>query len=254
MSVVEVSNISFSYAAEEVLSEVSFSVNNGEVVSIMGPSGCGKSTLLRLIAGLETPIAGRIASQGAASGNNPKSYRFLFQDYDAYPWFTVWQNVQAGSGPKPQPPDNMIAEMLSLVGLDEHRNKYPGELSGGMRKRLALARCLVRRPALLLLDEPFSSLDVDAKYSMYELVQRLWRETGCAVIMVTHELQEAILLADRVLVSTAKPMSIRETVSIPFPRPRNDSIADTPEYMQIRRQLASALRHSSGRSGVALEL
>jgi NitT/TauT family transport system ATP-binding protein len=132
--------------------------------------------------------------------------------------------------------------MLSQVGLADDRNLFPGELSGGMRKRLALARCLVRHPSLLLLDEPFSSLDVDTKYSMYELVQKLWQESGCAVIFVTHDLHDAILLADRIIVASPQPFTIRDIINVPFSRPRNDNIYDSPDYISIRRHLTSLLR------------
>jgi ABC-type nitrate/sulfonate/bicarbonate transport system ATPase subunit len=245
MNGVEISEVSFGYGSEEVISDISLSVDRGEIVSLLGPSGCGKSTLLRLIAGLEIPENGRILTEGAEAGSNRDVLRFLFQDYDAYPWWNVWDNLRLGSGSHPYPADSAIKEMLSQVGLAADRDVFPGELSGGMRKRLALARCLVRQPSLLLLDEPFSSLDVDTKYGMYDLVQKLWQESRCAVIFVTHDLHDAILLADRILVSSPRPLTIRKIIEVPFERPRTDKIYDSTTYIQMLRQLTSLLRSTS---------
>jgi ABC-type nitrate/sulfonate/bicarbonate transport system ATPase subunit len=242
MKAVEVSNVTFRYTSEEVISKTSFSVDEREIVTLVGPSGCGKSTLLRLIAGLEVPEKGHILTDGVEAGRNRDVLRFLFQDYDAYPWWTAWNNIRLGSGSRPYPADSAIKEMLSQVGLAAERDTFPGELSGGMRKRLALARCLVRRPSLLLLDEPFSSLDIDTKYGMYDLVQRLWQESRCAIVLVTHDLHDAILLADRIFVASARPLTILKVINVPFERPRNDKIYDSPEYIQMLRELTSLLR------------
>jgi ABC-type nitrate/sulfonate/bicarbonate transport system ATPase subunit len=242
MRIVDVSRVSFAYTTEAVVADVSLAVESGQIISLVGPSGCGKSTFLRLVAGLEVPSSGQITTRGLIAGVNRDALRFLFQDYDAYPWYTVWENVKLGSGAKPFPSDQAVKEILSQVGLAAEGMRYPGELSGGMRKRLALARCLVRRPPLLLLDEPFSSLDENSKYEMYRLVQRLWADTGCAVILVTHDLQEAILLADRILVSSARPMQIRGAVEASFARPRDEAIGDTSEYLATLRRLRGLLR------------
>jgi NitT/TauT family transport system ATP-binding protein len=135
--------------------------------------------------------------------------------------------------------------MLHRVGLTASEKRYPAELSGGMKKRLGLARCLIRTPTLMLFDEPFSSLDVEAQREMYDLVQKLWAENHSTVFLITHNLHEAILLSDRVLVSSPKPLSIVEDVAIPLKRPRDDSIADLSEYHGIRRRIANALHYST---------
>lgn len=254
MNGVEISEVSFGYASEEVISDVSLSIDPGEIVSLVGPSGCGKSTLLRLIAGLEIPEKGRILTEGTEAGINRDVLRFLFQDYDAYPWWTVWDNLRLGSGSRPYPADSAIEEMLSQVGLAADRDVFPGELSGGMRKRLALARCLVRRPSLLLLDEPFSSLDVDTKYGMYDLVQNLWQESRCAVILVTHDLHDAILLADRIVVASPRPLTVRKIIDVPFERPRTDKIYESTRYTQMLQQLTSLLRSTSAKLGESAPL
>jgi NitT/TauT family transport system ATP-binding protein len=251
MALISVSGVTFAYTTETVVSVASLAVKGGEIISLVGPSGCGKTTFLRLIAGLEVPGKGQITTGGSILGRHRDILRFLFQDYDAYPWFTVWENVKLGSGSKPFPPDHAVEEMLSQVGLSGERTRYPGELSGGMRKRLALARCLVRRPQLLLLDEPFSSLDVDSRWEMYRLVQALWADTGCAAILVTHDLQEAILLADRILVSSHRPLQIREALEVPLARPRGEGIEDTTEYFTLLRHLTGLMRQSSAEGGQA---
>jgi ABC-type nitrate/sulfonate/bicarbonate transport system ATPase subunit len=243
MAIVEINDVSFAYAAQAVVSCVTLSIQAGEVVSLVGPSGSGKSTLLRLIAGLELPTSGRIQTNELSAREGRPGLRFLFQDYDAYPWFTVWQNVKYGSGSQPLPSDETVDEMLSQVSLSTEGTQFPGELSGGMRKRLALARCLVRRPPLLLLDEPFSSLDANLRYEMYRLVQDLWAEAGCAVLLVTHDLHEALLLADRVLVSGPGPLHIAETIEVPLPRPRTSEIENTDEYQAMLRHLTESFRN-----------
>lgn len=246
MALVQISDVSFAYDTEAVVSHLNLAIESGEIVGLVGPSGGGKSTLLRLIAGLEVPDSGQITINGLIAGRNRDVLRFLFQDYDAYPWFTVWENVKKGSGSAPVPSDEDVQEILSHVDLADEAMRYPGELSGGMSKRLALARCLVRRPRLLLLDEPFSSLDLNLKYQMYRLVQRLWIDAGCAVVLVTHDLQEAVWLADRVLVLGDRPLHIRETVEVPSPRPRGDGFGDTDQYQSILRRLTILFRQSSG--------
>jgi NitT/TauT family transport system ATP-binding protein len=242
MPLVSISDVSFAYETEEVVSHVNLAIENGEIVSLVGPSGGGKSTLLRLIAGLEIPASGQITIDGTVAGRNRDALRYLFQDYDAYPWFTVWENVKRGSGSIPFPADQAVQEILSQVGLATEAARYPGELSGGMRKRLALARCLVRHPRLLLLDEPFSSLDVDLRYQMYRLVQRLWAYAGCAVVLVTHDLQEAILLSNRILLLSGRPLHIKEIIEVPFPRQREENLSDTDDYQVLLRRVARLSR------------
>jgi len=212
----------------------------GQILSIVGPSGSGKSTLLRIIAGLESPQSGSL-SVGNGQGCRGHRLGFLFQDYDAYPWHTVWDNVKVGSGPAPYPDDTVVSAILSEVGLIQEKDRYPAELSGGMRKRLGLARAVVRRPSILLLDEPFSSLDIDTRYDMYRLLQRLWRESGCAIVIVTHDLHEAILLADNVAVLPRNSGGQLETIPIPFAHPRDERVEDLPGYALVRQHITQAL-------------
>ncbi len=185
MASIQIDHLQFAYDDGLAVDVAELAIKTGEFIALMGPSGCGKTTFLRLVAGLEAPRRGTIDFGDALNaGKDGVRSRLLFQDYDAYPFLTVFENVASGSGSPPDPSDQEVEGMLSAVGLLGSRQKYPAELSGGMRKRLALARCLIRRPSLLLLDEPFSSLDVPTKFEMYELVQRLQAESKATILMV----------------------------------------------------------------------
>jgi NitT/TauT family transport system ATP-binding protein len=245
MPLIEISKLSFSYDTEPIVSDASLSIEPASIISLLGPSGCGKSTLLRLIAGLEIPLAGQIKFAAIPTCSPSDSLRLLFQDYDAYPWFTVQDNIRFGSGPKPFPSVTATQEMLDRVGLSASAKRYPAELSGGMKKRLGLARCLIRCPSLMLLDEPFSSLDFEAKCEMYDLVQKLRAENQSTVLMVTHDVHEAILLSDQILISSVKPLHIVDVVEVPFGRYRDDTIIDTSEYRDIRHHITNAFHRSS---------
>lgn len=237
---IEIRKICFSYGTELVIDRLDLNVYSGEILTVVGPSGCGKSTFLRLIAGLERPTSGEIFFH--PTGNENRGLRFLFQDYDAFPWYTTWENVKKSAPENRYPTDEDVKITLQRVGLWNSRNKYPSELSGGMRKRLALARCLVTRPSLLLLDEPFSKIDVDTKYEMYTLFQELWQEFQQTIILVTHDLNEAILLGTRILVSKPLPFRAHSLINITFPYPRTNSIIDSPKHMEVMQNLRAALR------------
>lgn len=240
MHMVEIKKVIFYYGSELVIDNLDVEVQSSEILTVVGPSGCGKSTFLRLIAGLEKPNNGEIIIHKSEGKN--QNLRFLFQDYDAFPWYTTWENVKNLSSRNHYPSDEDVKNILQRVGLWDSRNKYPGELSGGMRKRLALARCLVTNPSLLLLDEPFSKLDVDTRYEMYTLLQELWHEFRQTIILITHDLHEAILLGTRILVSTPLPFKVRKLIEVQFQYPRTDSITTTPEYLDIMRTLRELLR------------
>jgi ABC-type nitrate/sulfonate/bicarbonate transport system ATPase subunit len=236
---IKIKNISFSYGNELIIDHLDLEIQHSDILTIVGPTGCGKSTLLRLIAGLEKPKEGEIIIQ--QSRREKRSFRFLFQDYDAFPWFTTWENVKKSSNRNHYPSDEMVETILKRVGLFESRSKYPNELSGGMRKRLALARCLVADTSLLLLDEPFSKLDVDTRGEMYALLQELQREFNQTIIFVTHDLHEAILLGSKILVSSHLPFRVHEFIDVPFEYPRSDSIVNFDEYWRILQNIRSAL-------------
>ncbi len=238
-TILKLEEVYFAYGDLLVIEGVSLEVEAGEIVAIMGPSGCGKSTLLRLIAGLERPTRGRVIFKD--HDGTTDFLRFLFQDYDAFPWFTVYENVRYSARRDHLPSPERVEFILREVGLWEYRDRYPRELSGGMRKRLALARCLAPGPRMLLLDEPFAALDVDTKQDMYELLQKLWREFEQTIVMVTHDVHEAVFLASRVVVANPRPFRVRTEIRVPFPYPRQPELMHSPEFAalqaEVRREL-----------------
>lgn len=240
MSIIELNQVSFSYKKMLVVKDLNLTIKDKQIVSIMGPSGCGKSTVLRLLSGLEKPILGDYFFEGKPIERPSPKLRYSFQDFDAFPWKTVKTNLLLGGASEKGGPEAFAVEdLLYKIGLSGHENKYPAELSGGMRKRLALGRCLAGKPRVILFDEPFSSLDVDARQEMYGLLQNLWNEWRCLFIIVTHDIQEAILLSHEIIVSTALPFRTKELITVPFSYPRNDSIVSSSEYFN----LASKIRN-----------
>jgi NitT/TauT family transport system ATP-binding protein len=208
----------------EALRDVSLTVSDREFVSIVGPSGCGKTTLLRILGGLLLPDAGVVRIDGQILTQPRREIGFVFQDPTLMPWRTVVKNVtlplevqdQDGYGHRER-----AMELLALVGLVGFENLYPYELSGGMQQRVAIARALVHEPSILLMDEPFGSLDAITRNQMNVELLRIWRATRKTIVMVTHTIQEAIFLADRVLVMSPRPGHIRATMEVDLPRPRN---------------------------------
>jgi NitT/TauT family transport system ATP-binding protein len=223
-----------------VLDRISFSLDPGEFVALLGPSGCGKSTLLRLVAGLDAPSTGRILADGAAIAG-PDPHRVLvFQDPTLYPWRTVWNNTALGLEARGLLRKNrdQVDRALNLVGLSGFANAYPQQLSGGMAQRAALARALVNEPRLLILDEPLGKLDSLTRITMQRELVALWQRSGFSSLMVTHDVEEALLLANRVIVLTERPARIKAEIvnDLPYPRHR-----DGARFVQLRRQLMEYL-------------
>jgi NitT/TauT family transport system ATP-binding protein len=210
--------------AVTALENFTFSIQQGEFVSVIGPSGCGKSTLLYTIAGLEEPTAGRILLDGEPiAGPNPDR-QLIFQEASLFPWLSVLDNVAWGLRIKGMPKserNDRAMHFIRKVGLADSIKKHPHELSGGMKQRAAIARALALEPRILLMDEPFAALDVQTRYLMQRFVLDLWSSTQSTIIFVTHHIDEAIFLADRVLVLTARPGRILEQVPVDLPRPRD---------------------------------
>lgn len=210
-----------------VLNDVSFKVEPGEFVALLGPSGCGKSTLLRLVSGLETPRAGTLREDGAAIAGPDPSRVVMFQDPTLYPWRTVRANVGLGLEIRGllKQQAHRVDEALKLVGLTDFANAYPHQLSGGMAQRVSLARALVNDPRLLILDEPLGKLDALTRLAMQKELVELWRRNGFTALLVTHDVEEALFLATRVLVFGERPASIVADLSVdlPYPRHRGDS-------------------------------
>lgn len=216
MPILRVESIFFSYGDSETVKDFSIEIGESEAVAIMGPSGSGKSTLLRIISGLEKPISGSCEIDGhEIHGIQPKVF-LGFQDYDAYPWYSVGDNVAlASSGTtRKHAQHEDIDRILSSVGLRDSVDKYPKELSGGMRKRLALARCLGSGARLIMLDEPFSSLDSRSRRELQLLTKKLVRNSRCGLIICTHDPYEAAVVADRVFICSGKPLTVLDTIDV----------------------------------------
>jgi ABC-type nitrate/sulfonate/bicarbonate transport system ATPase subunit len=211
-----------------VLDAVSVSLFSGELVSLVGPSGCGKSTLLRLIAGLDIPDSGELLV-GSEPITGPSAERGLvFQDPNLFPWLTVRRNIQAGLVARGvlHEKRHEVEELISLVGLEAFANAYPHHLSGGMAQRVALARALINHPRVLLLDEPLGALDAFTRMRMQDEVLQLWQARRTTMLLVTHDIDEAIYMSDRILIMTQRPGRIERTIPIVLDRPRDRSSSD----------------------------
>ena len=218
----------------DALRDVSLTVEEGEFITILGPSGCGKSTLLHLVAGLLPPSRGRVVFEGAPQGRPLTSV--VFQDHALFPWRTVRDNVAFGLEMRGVPAGERrrrAGRLLAMVGLDGFADRYPHHLSGGMRQRVAIARALAVDPALLLMDEPFSALDAQSRSLMQLELLALWERTPTSVLYVTHQIQEAVLLGDRVVVMTRRPGRILTSRPVDLPRPRDERTTLDPRFVGL---------------------
>jgi NitT/TauT family transport system ATP-binding protein len=215
-----------------VLENVSLTVNRGEFVCIVGPSGCGKSTLLNIIAGFLKETSGTVAVEGArVTGPNPRRI-FVFQENGVFPWLTVEQNIGFGLFDKPvNIRRDTVRHYTAMVGLDGFEKSYPRELSGGMRQRVEIARALATNPDIIYMDEPFGALDFITRLKMRSDLVNIWQSEKKTVLFVTHDIEESVHLADRVLVMSKRPATIKEIVPVDLPRPRD---MDSPGYIQTR--------------------
>jgi ABC-type nitrate/sulfonate/bicarbonate transport system ATPase subunit len=230
----------------EALQNVDLEIQGSEFVSLLGPSGCGKSTLLRLIAGLEPAQSGRLVLGDEPITGPDQRRGLVFQDPNLFPWLTVWDNIAFGPRLKSARPDrSRVAALIRLVGLEGFEKSYPHQLSGGMAQRAALARTLINEPEVLLLDEPLGALDSFTRMSMQEELLRVWESAGTTMIMVTHDIDEAIFLSDRIAVFSARPGRIQTVIPVPLSRPR---LRNSPEFIQIRSRILELFHfaHSLG--------
>ncbi|HLY12242.1 MAG TPA: ABC transporter ATP-binding protein [Planctomycetota bacterium] len=221
-----------------VLERVTLSVEPGEFVCIVGPSGCGKSTLLNLIAGFLDPSRGQILVEGdPVRGPDPRRI-FVFQENGIFPWLTVRDNISFGIGNGHPRRKEILAHYVDMVGLKGFEAAYPRELSGGMRQRVEIARALAANPDLIYMDEPFGALDFLTRLKMRADLIRIWQEEKKTILFVTHDIEEAVQLADRVLVMSRRPATIQEVVPVPLPRPRD---LDSAEYLAARDRIFSCM-------------
>jgi NitT/TauT family transport system ATP-binding protein len=224
----------------EALRGINFSVRRREFVCVIGPSGCGKSTLIRILAGLESHTSGDVLLDGKPVKGPGQDRGMVFQGYSLFPWLTVKQNVMFGPQIKGEGRDQASRDAqlwLELVGLEKFADAYPHQLSGGMRQRVAIARALVNQPRILLMDEPFGALDAQTRTKMQSHLIDIWRNIDVTVLFITHDLDEAIYLADRILVLKAHPGEVQEVIEVPVPRPRSPGQFNTAEFLATKARL-----------------
>lgn len=231
-----------------VLADVNLAVAEGEFICVVGHSGCGKTTLLNMVSGFATPSTGRVTLHGGRIDGPGPDRMVVFQGYALLPWLSVFENVAlAVKAVHPKLPkakqSEIVNEHLALVGLEDAARKYPGQLSGGMKQRVAIARALAIRPEVLILDEPFGALDAITKEELQEQLLAIWNQARCTVLMITHDIDEALFLADRLVLMTNGPAAtIGEIIDIPFPRPRNrERILEDPAYYRLRNRVLEYL-------------
>jgi ABC-type nitrate/sulfonate/bicarbonate transport system ATPase subunit len=233
------------------LDGISFEVRDQEFAVLVGTSGCGKSTILRLVAGLLAPTAGRVLVDGRAVSGPGPDRGMVFQAYTLFPWLTVQQNVEFGPrirGVAGEERGRLAKHYLGQVGLRGFEGVYPKELSGGMMQRVAIARALANDPAVLLMDEPFGALDAQTRTLMAELLLRVWEEAAKTVLFVTHDIEEALLLGDRVFVMTARPGRIREEIKVALPRPRTVDMVTSETFIDLKRRVMGLIREEALRT------
>ena len=232
----------------DALADVSLTVADGEFVCVVGPSGCGKSTLLNVIGGLVRASAGEVLVDGAPVAGPGPDRGMVFQSYTLFPWLTVAGNVEFALRGEPMSKRErreVARAHLALVGLEGFADSYPSQLSGGMRQRVAIARALSYRPKILLMDEPFGALDAQTRQLMQELLTRVWEQHRLTVLFVTHDIDEAVFLSDRVLLMTARPGRIKEDVAIELERPRRFELLASPEFLDYKARLLASVREES---------
>lgn len=219
------------------LKDVSFDVYRREFMCVIGPSGCGKSTLIRILAGLEDSSSGQVLLDGnPVSGPGPDR-GMVFQSYTLFPWLTVKQNVMFGprmAGQKGAAVEGEARQWIDLVGLSRFENSYPHQLSGGMKQRVAIARALANRPRILLMDEPFGALDAQTRCQMQSYLLQIWKNLDITILFITHDLDEAAYLSDRILVLKANPGEVNEIIEVPVPRPRTPAQFVSPEFIATK--------------------
>ncbi len=232
-----VENAAVSYADLEVLADVSLNVGSSEVVSIVGPSGCGKTTLLRCVGGLTLLNGGKIRIDGQLVEKPLPSVSMVFQHFGLFPWKNLWNNIAYGLKLRRAPGDEIerrVAEAIALVGLAGFEKSYPHQLSGGMQQRAGLARALVMEPKLLLMDEPFSAIDAQTREQLQFELLRIWDSRPTAMMFVTHSIDEAVLMGDRVIVLAGRPAHIRAVHKVDLPRPRDRKVVSSPSFINLR--------------------
>lgn len=253
MSTVTISGVNKRFESKHsgnvvALDDISMEIQDRTFVVIVGPSGCGKSTLLRLVAGLDEPTEGEIRVDDRLVSGPGRDRGMVFQSYTLFPWLTVEKNVEFGpqiGGRNTAERREIAQQFIREVGLVGFDNAYPAQLSGGMQQRVALARALANDPEVLLMDEPFGALDSQTRALMQELLLRIWEQHSKTVLFITHDIEEALFLGDRVHVMTARPGKIKDTIDVPFKRPRSPDVLTSEPFVERRRYVMELIREET---------
>jgi len=264
VSLLEIDRVHKAYGtgpgAVTAVEDVTLTAHPGEMLCIVGPSGCGKTTLLRCVSGLLPPTSGTVTVDGEVVTAPPRSMALVFQDYSRslLPWMTVHANVvlplKARRMPRAER-DDLAAGALAAVGLDGHGHRHPWQLSAGMQQRVAIARALAYTPRILLLDEPFASVDAQTRADLQDLLLDVWHRTSLTVLLVTHDVDEAAYLADRIVVLSASPALVKETIDVDLPRPRDQiRTRQLPEFAHLRGRVFASVRAEAGRQSTGVHL
>ena len=225
-----------------VVDDVTYDINDGDFIAVIGPSGCGKTTMMNMLAGFQKPTKGKVLFDGTPVNGPGPERGVIFQEYGVFPWLTVKENITFGLQLKanhvPASKRKQICEhYLSLMGLTDFANSYPKHLSGGMRQRLAIARAYAVKPQFLLMDEPFGALDAQTRANMQNLLLNVLDTEGKTVMLITHSVEEAIYLASRIVVVTARPARIKQIIDVPFAYPRDESLQERAEFVELRSRI-----------------
>lgn len=239
---IEVKNLTKYFGKLHVLDDISFNVKKGEFLCVVGPTGCGKTTFLNLLTQLIPPTKGEILIDGKVADPKIHNLTFVFQEPSAYPWLTVQQNLEFGLKIKHMPADvihERVERIIKLMGMDQFRDAFPHQLSVSAEQRIIIGRSFAMYPDLLLMDEPYGQMDIKMRYYLEDEVLKLWKEFEATVVFITHNIEEAVYLAERILILTNKPAKVREEVVVDLPRPRDFT---DPEFVKIRRHVTDAIK------------
>lgn len=239
-----------------ILNQLDLKIHKREFICVIGPSGCGKSTFSRIVAGLDPYSSGELLVDGHAIEGPSPERGMVFQGYTLFPWKTVKENVMFGplmKGASNASAESSAREWIDIIGLEKYQDLYPHQLSGGMKQRVAIARALVNEPKILLMDEPFGALDPHTRQKMQKHLMDLWQNIDISIIFVTHDMDEAILLADRIVALKANPGEIKEIIEVDLPRPRNPELMLSPEFKQLRERVVFLVHAHEDELDPALE-
>ena len=242
--ILEVNNLQKEFETPQgqvvALNDINFKTHRREFVCVIGPSGCGKSTLIRILAGLESKTSGKVLLDGKEVTGPGPDRGMVFQGYTLFPWLTVKRNVMFGlelAGRGKSIAEDEARQWIELVGLSKFENSYPHQLSGGMKQRVAIARALANQPRILLMDEPFGALDAQTRAKMQAYLMEIWKNIDITILFITHDLDEAVYLADRILVLKAHPGEVQELIEVPVPQPRTQEQLLSPEFLATKKRL-----------------